>query len=293
MMDGAGSQDGSGASAGLRGGVAPAIGTDRAVLLADVGNTRIKLAVIADRGGAGRLPVVTRRTDLLTHDFRPEHLQRWLGAAAPGPAVLLVAAVHERAAVRIEAAVAAAAMAGHRPLRQRRIVRDDLPLVVRVIEPDRVGIDRLAAAAAATIVKPPDRPAIVVDCGTAATVDMVSIDGHFLGGAILPGPGLLARALAEGTSRLPAVAALESAPPPRMPGRSTQEAIAAGIGWGLRGAIARLVEEARDAGEGNPQVILTGGSAGLLRDVLADAVELPDLVLAGIALAAERACARS
>jgi hypothetical protein len=58
---------------------------------------------------------------------------------------------------------------------------------------------------------------IIVDCGTAATVDMLSPSGVFLGGAILPGPALMARALAEGTSRLPAVAALEQASPPPMP----------------------------------------------------------------------------
>lgn len=286
------SSDGQGGAVGRPEGGAPLIGADSVVLLADVGNTRIKLATLTDRGAVGRLPGVSRRADLLTHDFRAEQLRRWLDAAAAGPAVLLVAAVHERGAVRLEAAVAEASATRHRPLRQRRIGRDDLPLEVLVTEPGRVGIDRLAAAAAAAVVKPAGRPAIVVDCGTAVTVDMVSIEGHFLGGAILPGPGLLARALAEGTSRLPAVAALEGTRPPPMPGRSTQEAIAAGIGWGLRGAVARLVAEARAASAGDPFILLTGGSAGVVRDAVPDAIEMPDLVLAGIALATERACAR-
>ncbi|MFM8705521.1 MAG: type III pantothenate kinase, partial [Planctomycetia bacterium] len=137
------------------------------------------------------------------------------------------------------------------------------------------------------------RPAIVVDCGTAATVDVVSPSGAFLGGAILPGPALMARALAEGTSKLPAVAALqEQEAPPAMPGRSTHEAIAAGIGWGIRGAIARLVEEARGAVGAKADVILTGGWRGAVRDALPGAIEMPELVLAGIALAAERACSR-
>jgi type III pantothenate kinase len=70
-----------------------------------------------------------------------------------------------------------------------------------------------------------------------------------------------------------------------MPGRSTQAAIAAGIGWGIRGAVARLVAEARKAVGEAATLILTGGSAGLVRDALPGAVELPDLVLAGIALA--------
>ena len=94
------------------------------------------------------------------------------------------------------------------------------------------------------------------------------------------------------TSKLPEVAALERDVPPPLPGRSTHEAIAAGIGWGIRGAIARLVEEARAAVGRDAELILTGGWRGAVRDALPGAVEMPDLVLAGIALAAERACNR-
>jgi type III pantothenate kinase len=173
-------------------------------------------------------------------------------------------------------------------------VHGDLPLEIAVAEPHKVGIDRLAAAAAAGMVRRPGRGTIIVDCGTAATVDLLSAEGVFLGGAILPGPALMARALADGTSRLPVVAAMEHAmgTPPIMPGRSTQEAIVAGIGWGARGAIGRLVEEARSALGGNADVILTGGWRGTVRDALPGAIEMPELVLAGIALAAERACSR-
>ena len=266
----------------------PPISHGDTVLLADVGNTRIKLAVVEDhQHGAGgrRLPRIARRQDLMSRDFRPTNLETWLAGVAPGPAVLLVASVHEAAAVRLEAAVAEVSATRHRAVRQRRIGHADLPLAVLVDEPHRVGIDRVAAAAAAAVVKDPTRPAIVVDCGTATTVNLVSAAGDFLGGAILPGPALMARGLAEGTSRLPAVAALDHAPPPPLPGRSTQAAIAAGIGWGIRGAVERLVAEAQRPFAGAAQVILTGGSAGIVRDCLPGAVELPDLVLAGIALA--------
>ena len=266
------------------------------VLLADVGNTRIKLAVVADHGidasGVRRLPTVAKRQDLDSHGFRPANLESWLNQAAPTAAVVLVASVHDAAAARLEAAIAELSATRHRALRQRRIRHLDLPLEIDVAEPHRVGIDRLAAAAAAGLVSRPGRGAIIVDCGTAATVDIVSPTGRFLGGAILPGPALMARALAEGTSRLPAVAALEQESPPVMPGRSTQDAIAAGIGWGIRGAIARLVAEARAAVGVESDVILTGGWRGAVRDALPGAIEMPELVLAGIALAAERACAR-
>ncbi|MEI6255085.1 MAG: type III pantothenate kinase [Planctomycetota bacterium] len=270
------------------------------VLVADVGNSRIKLAVVADHGinvhGRRGLPTVGKRQDLDSHSFRPANLETWLNAAAPGSAVMLVASVHDAAAARLEAAIAELSAIRHRPLRQRRILHGDLPLEIAVPEPHKVGIDRLSSAAAAGLVRGPGRALIIVDCGTAATVDLLSTAGVFLGGAILPGPALMARALAEGTSRLPAVAALEQALPPSMPGRSTQEAIAAGIGWGIRGAIARLVDKARaalgsDTGT-EVDVILTGGWRGAIRDALPGAIEMPDLVLAGIALAAERACSR-
>lgn len=266
-----------------------------AVLVADVGNSRIKLAAVTIAGGEGAvraLPTVSKRQDLDSHAFRPANLENWLAQAAPSSAVVLVASVHAAAAARLEAAIAELSATRHRPLRQRRIVHTDLPLEIAVAEPQAVGIDRLAGAAAAGVVRMQGRAAIIVDCGTAATVDLVSSSGVFLGGAILPGPALMARALAEGTSKLPAVAALERDTPPPMPGRSTHDAIAAGIGWGIRGAIARLVEEARATVGPDADLILTGGWRGAVRDALPGAVEMPDLVLAGIALAAERACAR-
>jgi type III pantothenate kinase len=269
-------------------GTAGSSGTADAVLLADVGNTRIKLAAVLEPAGPRRLPVIGRRQDLMSRDFRPENFAGWLDSVAPGPAVVLVAAVHHAAAARLEAVIAELTATRRHPVRQQRLMHAHLPIGVDVVEPSRVGIDRVAAAAAAAVVKEPGQPAIVVDCGTATTVDMVAADGRFLGGAILPGPMLLARALAEGTSRLPEVAALDHELPPAMPGRSTQQAIAAGVGWGMRGAVARLVAEAQAASGGKAELFLTGGSRGVVRDALPGAIEIPDLVLAGIGLAAVR-----
>lgn len=275
--------------------VGPAICSGDTVLVADVGNSRIKLAVVTAAGAIAappRLPGIHRRHDLDSHGFRPADLEQWLQAAAPGPAVVLVASVHDAAAARLEAALAAVSATSHRPLRQRRVGHADLPLATTLAAPERVGIDRLCGAAAAALVKAAGRAAIVVDCGTAATIDMIAADGTFLGGAILPGPALMARALADGTSKLPEIAALGTSAPPPMPGRSTHEAIAAGVGFGIQGAVARLVAEAQRSFDPTAEVILTGGWRGAVRTALPDATEIPDLVLHGIALAAPRACAR-
>jgi len=77
-----------------------------------------------------------------------------------------------------------------------------------------------------------------------------------------------------------------------MPGRSTEEAIAAGVGFGIRGAVARLVAEAAAALGPGAVTVLTGGWRAAVRDALPGAIEVPDLVLGGIALAAPRACSR-
>lgn len=287
--------DSNAAGAGPRGaGDPPAAGCGRLVV-ADVGNSRIKLAVVAvadDARGAGRLPALGGHRDIDSRGFDHDAVTRWLGQIGAESTTVLVASVNDTAAARLEAALGEYSVTKHRTLRQRRITAADLPLGVALPHPQRVGIDRLAAAAAAAVVKRPGKPAVVVDCGTAATVDLVAPDGTFHGGAILPGPALLARALAEGTSRLPAVALLERGPPPALPGRSTEDAIAAGIGWGIRGAIARLVAEARLAAGTDADVILTGGWSHAIRDDLPAAIEVPDLVLAGIALAAPRAWGR-
>ena len=267
------------------------------VLLADVGNSRIKFAAVVGAGGApgGRragLPTIRHRQEIDIRGLRTNLLRQWLALAAPGPAVILVASVHDAAAAVLEMALAEESATGRRPLRQRRIGHADLPWPPALPEPQRVGIDRLAAAAAAAVVKPEAEGAIIVDCGTAATVDMVAADGRFLGGAILPGPTLMARALAQGTSKLPEVRALEHFDPPALPGRNTREAIAAGIGWGMRGAIAELVARGRLVLGPSAPVILTGGWSRAILPAVPGATEMPDLVLLGIALAAERALAR-
>ena len=267
------------------------------VLLADVGNSRIKFAAVVGAGGApgGRragLPTIRHRQEIDIRGLRTNLLRQWLALAAPGPAVILVASVHDAAAAVLEMALAEESATGRRPLRQRRIGHADLPWPPVLAEPQRVGIDRLAAAAAAAGGKPGAEGAIIVDCGTAATVDMVAADGRFLGGAILPGPTLMARALAQGTSKLPEVRALEHFDPPALPGRNTREAIAAGIGWGMRGAIAELVARGRLVLGPSAPVILTGGWSRAILPAVPGATEMPDLVLLGIALAAERALAR-
>ena len=97
------------------------------------------------RGGPG-LPAVARPAGSRQPCVSPRKPRAVAAAAAPGPAVILVASVYEAAAARLEAAVAEISATRHRPIRQRRIRHADLPLSVSLPEPDRVGIDRLAGS---------------------------------------------------------------------------------------------------------------------------------------------------
>ena len=115
-----------------------------------------------------------------------------------------------------------------------------MPIKVAVERPDWVGIDRLAGAVAANRLRDPKKAAIVVGVGTAITVDLLSADGVFRGGAILPGIAMSARALDEFTDLLPRSPADELAIQPPALGTSTMAAIQSGLYWGAVGAIREL-----------------------------------------------------
>jgi len=156
-----------------------------------------------------------------------------------------------------------------------------LPMKVDLPAPEKVGVDRiLNAAAAYERIK---GPLAVVDAGTAITVDYVSAEGVFLGGAILPGFRLSTRILHEGTALLPQV---EVVKPECSYGRDTQQAISAGIFFGALGAIRELIERyASDLGSW-PTTIITGGDGQLIRTEC-DFIQayVPELTLLGIELA--------
>ncbi len=163
----------------------------------------------------------------------------------------------------------------------------DLPLPIRVDEPARVGIDRLLAALAADRLRQRDRAAIVVDLGTAITVDLVDTDGAFVGGAILPGIATSARALAEQTDALPRVTLDFLDHPPPALGKSTVPAIESGIYWGAIGAIRELVAQLSAPYSIHPDLFFTGGASQQVADLFqsqATVRHLPHLVLSGIAL---------
>jgi type III pantothenate kinase len=153
-------------------------------------------------------------------------------------------------------------------------------LKVKYRNPHEVGADRIAGAIAATLRRPGSN-VIVVDCGTATTLDVVTAEGDYLGGAILPGVGISVEALAGRTAKLPTV---EITRPVAALGRSTIESIQSGVYHGHAGAIRRLLDEfTRELfPQERPSVIGTGGFARLLEpEKLFDEI-VPELVLLGL-----------
>jgi type III pantothenate kinase len=173
-----------------------------------------------------------------------------------------------------------------------------LPLQVFLAHPQRAGIDRLLNAVAARSRTPRHVSTVIIDAGSAVTVDSLDETGAFRGGAILPGLRLMSQALHEYTALLPLVAVKETNPP--LPGITTEDAIAAGVFWAVAGGIKALVGQlaahARELADPHhtdlpprPLVVfLTGGDAPLLAPVMDADVQLwPTMTLEGIRLTAE------
>ncbi|HEX9434868.1 MAG TPA: type III pantothenate kinase [Burkholderiales bacterium] len=146
----------------------------------------------------------------------------------------------------------------------------------RYERPETLGSDRWAALIAARAAH--HGACLVVNAGTATTVDMLAADGSFLGGAILPGVELMRFVLHEHTGRLP----IQQGVLREMP-RNTLDAIETGCRHAQAGAVTRLYREfAKSAGA---PLCLVGGGAGQL---LMDELEMPrryieNLVLDGLA----------
>ena len=163
-------------------------------------------------------------------------------------------------------------------------MEDDLAAPIgRGLDPESVvGVDRLLAAAAAW--DELKQACIVIDAGTAVTVDFVDGEGVFQGGAILPGIAAMMKTMAVSTDLLPDE---RFEPPTGEPwGRNTIAAMHRGVHAAVTGATWKLVERYALHYGGFPLVVATGGDAATLfeDDELVSRV-VPDLVLRGMAVA--------
>ena len=163
---------------------------------------------------------------------------------------------------------------------------EQLTLKIDVEHPEKVGMDRLLNAVAANRVRRAGTPALIIDAGSAVTVDLVDQAGTFQGGAIMPGLQLMAQSLHQHTALLPLVDVKE---PATILGRNTPAALSAGVFWSVIGGVEALVRKHRLLCPGRPDVFLTGGDAKLLATRLdIDAKLWPAMTLEGIRMTSEQ-----
>ncbi|MEJ2346447.1 MAG: type III pantothenate kinase [Gammaproteobacteria bacterium] len=151
------------------------------------------------------------------------------------------------------------------------------------VDPARLGVDRWAALLAVRRALP--GAACIVDCGSAITVDVLAADGQHLGGLIVPGLALMAKALEDNTAiHLDG----EGEPDVRLLARDTAGAVSGGALYAAVAFIDRVVSDTTQALGVEPARVITGGDAPRLLPLLSGRYHhLPDLVLHGLAVIAE------
>ncbi len=156
-----------------------------------------------------------------------------------------------------------------------------LPMDLSVDEPEKVGSDRIIAAAAAYAVV--EDAVVVADFGTAVTIDLVDERGIFLGGVICPGFEISAKALKENTAQLPKINVTK----PKSPyGKTTKQAINCGLYYSAIGTLEEVIRRYAEKIGRWPQTVITGAAAKIIKDdcQFIDSY-VPNLVVKGIALA--------
>ncbi len=243
-----------------------------------VGNTRTQIGQFIN----GELASSQRLDNRNMADIVQCVLNGWKAIAERPRAAVAIASVNDDLADRVISAIEDQLSV------ELYRVGSDIPVPIgRQLDPETItGADRLLNAAAAyQAVK---QACVVVDAGTAVTVDFVDGEGVFHGGAIAPGASMQLKAMHQYTSALPELDF--HAPDKEAFGRSTAQAMLQGVYYGLRGMVWRLVEQYAERYGAYPMVIVTGGDAPVLfaEDELIDRI-VPDLTLMGIAAAARHA----
>lgn len=156
-----------------------------------------------------------------------------------------------------------------------------LPMDISIKEADKIGTDRVLAAAAAYSVV--EKAIVIVDFGTALTIDLVDDRGIFLGGAILPGFEICAEGLNKHTAQLPKIKVTK----PKLPfGQTTTEAINCGLYYSAIGTLQEIIRRYAEKIGTWPQTVITGSAAKIIKDDC-DFIDsyVPNMVVKGIALA--------
>lgn len=249
-------------------------------LLIDIGNTRLKLATLAN----GELQFVAAiDTEPLSH-CQSELDQHWQRLQQAVGEVWAVSVAAQQTNDMVQARLGQKTLHWVHPEREAAGVTNAYP------EPRQLGPDRWAGVIGLTRhFKASDQAIVLASFGTATTVDTLSPDRQFLGGLILPGVSMMQQALNRGTARLPnAPGSLQAFP------NNTVSAIASGIAAAQAGAVMRQIEHARQRFGKDPLLCVSGGAWPMVQEEFATCLptiqikEVPHIVLHGLAALAEQ-----
>ena len=248
-------------------------------LAIDVGNTRLKWALYENP--QRQSPVLAQGAEFLDHiDKLAEgawsHLatpERMLGCVVAGDTIRRrVEAQMEIWDVGAQWVVPSAAEAG---------------ISNGYDHPSRLGADRWVAMIGAwhrALAQGAAQPMVVVMVGTAVTVDAIDANGKFLGGLILPGHGIMLRALESGTAGLH----VPTGDVREFP-TNTSDALTSGGTYAIAGAVERMVQHVRSHCGTEPKCVMTGGAGWKMAPSMSVKFELVDnLILDGLLELAER-----
>ncbi|MTV38175.1 type III pantothenate kinase [Duganella radicis] len=229
------------------------------ILLIDAGNTRVKWALVAPAAQGAQLGQWTAH-GAAAHADMPQLELAWCEAAAThGVKRILIANVAGNA-LRVQLEYVLQRCMAQVPVEWFASLPSLAGVTNGYRNPAQLGCDRFAAAIAGRALAPGVR-AIVVNCGTATTIDAITPEGVFLGGMILPGLGLMASSLARNTAQLPQIA--QDGKLPDGFADNTDDAILSGILAAQSGAIEHACVQHQAA-----ECILSGGAAPYIAPML-------------------------
>ncbi len=243
-------------------------------LLLDVGNSRLKWGVLDDG--------TIRRTGHIAHDRIRERGLQELTSKLPRrvDAVFASNVAGTSFATRLSGVVG---MHCHCDIRFARSERRGWGVTNSYRQPRRMGVDRWVAMVGAWAEM--ESSCVIVDVGTAVTIDALDDDGVHLGGQIIPGVATMAQSLSSATSDIPLVRASVKrvANDLEMFGHNTAAAVREGSQNAVVGAIERSIRTLQSNGY-DPTIVLTGGDASRILKSLDEALlHRPHLVLQGLA----------
>ncbi len=242
--------------------------TDDGVLLLDIGNTNLKWAWHRD-GILGGVNSITHKE----RDIKELAADEWSGITKPSQVYISNVA---GAILEDDLSDWVKQYWGFEP----RVIRSSVQacgVINSYPEPELLGVDRWLSMIALHAQSP--RPACVVDCGTAVTIDVIGLGGRHLGGLILPGFRLMWQALAEYTS----ISFKGIAKSGGLLATDTESAIASGGVSAAAALVEKVVSEMAGTIGTTLELVLTGGDAQLLKQALNTPSRIEtDLVMQGL-----------